>query len=100
MVAPDESDAYFAGRPLNSRLGAWASTQSGPLESSQALAQRVEEFRQRFADQEVPRPPHWGGFRLVADRIEFWQGRPSRLHDRFSYVLDAAGSWHVGRLNP
>ena len=99
-VSAEESDAYFAGRPLNNRLGAWASSQSGPLESAQALEARVEEFRQRFAGGEIPRPSHWGGYRLIPDRMEFWQGRPSRLHDRFVYVIDGQGNWTVGRINP
>jgi pyridoxamine 5'-phosphate oxidase len=99
-VSAEESDAYFNGRPLNNQLGAWASSQSGVLESADVLARRVEECRQRFANGVVPRPSHWGGYRLVPDRIEFWQGRPSRLHDRFVYVLDPAGQWSRDRLNP
>lgn len=99
-VSAAESDAYFRGRPLNNQLGAWASSQSGTLESAQVLADRVEQFRQRFAGQEIPRPPHWGGYRMVPDRLEFWQGRPSRLHDRFLYSRQSDGSWGVERLNP
>ncbi|WP_010582967.1 pyridoxamine 5'-phosphate oxidase [Schlesneria paludicola] len=99
-VSEQESDDYFAGRPLNNQLGAWASSQSGTLESPAALNARVEEFRQRFAGQPIPRPPHWGGYRVVPDRIEFWQGRPSRLHDRFAYVQSANGDWAVSRLFP
>ena len=99
-VSEEESDAYFAGRPVNSQLGAWASSQSDPLESAQALEAKVEEFRQRFAAGTIPRPPHWGGYRLAPDRIEFWQGRPSRLHDRFVYVATEAGKWTVSRINP
>jgi len=99
-VSTQESDDYFAGRPVNSQLGAWASSQSGVLESSAVLNARVEEFRQRFAGQPIPRPPHWGGYRLVPDRFEFWQGRPSRLHDRFVYQQSASGVWGVNRLFP
>ena len=100
MVSAEESDAYFRGRPLNNQLGAWASTQSGFLDSAAQLADRVEEFRQRFSSGEIPRPAHWGGYRLVPDRIEFWQGRPSRLHDRFLYSLETDGHWSIARLNP
>ncbi len=99
-VSAAESDAYFAGRPLNNQLGAWASSQSGHLESAQVLYAKVEEFRQRFAGAPIPRPPHWGGYRMVPDRMEFWQGRPSRLHDRFAYVLGTNGTWTVHRINP
>lgn len=99
-VSAEESDAYFAGRPLNNQLGAWASSQSGALESAAVLAARVEEFRRRFENQKVPRPEHWGGYLLVPDRIEFWQGRPSRLHDRFVYTQTDSNQWKVERLNP
>lgn len=99
-VSGEESDTYFAGRPIDNQLGAWASSQSGTLESAEALQLRVEEFRKRFANIPVPRPAHWGGYRLVADRIEFWQGRPSRLHDRFVYLLESTGKWTLQRLNP
>lgn len=99
-VAVAESDAYFAGRPLDNQLGAWASDQSEPLESAEQLRERVEEIRQRFAGQAIPRPPFWGGYRLVPDRIEFWQGRPSRLHDRFAYTRTDMQPWTVQRLNP
>lgn len=99
-VSSEESDRYFAGRPPNTQLGAWASQQSEPLESGPLLQSRVEEFRRRFADQEIPRPPYWGGYRLSPDRFEFWQGRPSRLHDRFAYLLQSDGAWSITRLNP
>ena len=99
-VSNDESDAYFAGRPMQSQLGAWASVQSEPLDSAETLDRRVDELRRRFAHGPIPRPNHWGGYRLVPNRIEFWQGRPSRLHDRFVYELQADGTWTKQRLNP
>lgn len=94
-----ESDAYFASRPLQSQLGAWASQQSQPLDSAQTLIARAEEYRAKFAGSPVPRPPHWGGYRVVPNRIEFWQGGPGRLHDRFVY-LRQGGTWARSRLNP
>lgn len=99
-VSAEESDAYFAGRPRESRLGAWASLQSEVLDSPKELEARVEEFRQKFDGQEVPRPDYWGGYRLIPDRFEFWQGRPSRLHDRFVYQLSSHGSWSLARHFP
>lgn len=95
-----ESDAYFVDRPLQSQLGAWSSRQSQPLESAEALAQRVEEFRAKFAGGPVPRPEHWGGYRVIPNRIEFWQGGPGRLHDRFVYTLQPDSKWTWQRLNP
>jgi pyridoxamine 5'-phosphate oxidase len=95
-----ESDAYYASRPLQSQLGAWSSRQSQPLESAEALAERVEQFRAKFAGGAVPRPAHWGGYRIVPTRIEFWQGGPGRLHDRFVYVKVNDGKWTWQRLNP
>lgn len=100
MVPAEESDRYFAGRPLDNQLGAWASTQSRILESAKVLRDRVEEFRRKFATGPIPRPENWGGYRLVPDWIEFWQGRPSRLHDRFLYSLEPSGRWTLSRLNP
>lgn len=99
-VPTEESDAYFHGRPINSKLGAWASTQSGTLESAAALFARVAEYRNKFENQEIPRPEHWGGYRLMPNLFEFWQGRPSRLHDRFEYLQDGEGGWTLTRLNP
>ena len=99
-VSADESDEYFRGRPMKSQLGAWASEQSQPVDSQSFLEARVEELRQQFASGPVVRPPHWGGYRLVPDRMEFWQGRPSRLHDRFLYELQVDGTWTINRLSP
>jgi pyridoxamine 5'-phosphate oxidase len=94
-----ESDAYFATRPAEARLGAWASAQSSVLDSREELERRVAEAAVRFAGQEVPRPPNWGGFVVRPDSVEFWQGRRSRLHDRFRYAL-ADGRWRIDRLSP
>lgn len=99
-TAPAEDDAYFASRPRESQLGAWASEQSRPLASRDALLERFEAALRQYAGNEVPRPSRWGGYRLVPARMEFWQGGAHRLHDRFAYTRDADGRWHVGRLNP
>jgi pyridoxamine 5'-phosphate oxidase len=98
-VDPAESDAYFATRPREARLGAWASAQSSVLESREELERRVAEADERFAGTEVPRPPNWGGFVVRPDTVEFWQGRRSRLHDRFRYAREDAG-WRIDRLSP
>jgi len=96
-VAAEESDAYYHSRPAGSRIGAWASRQSQPITRAELEARELE-FRERYGDQ-PPRPPHWGGYRLVPDRWEFWQGRKSRLHDRLRYRLEA-GQWTRERLAP
>jgi pyridoxamine 5'-phosphate oxidase len=95
-----ESEAYFRSRPQGSQLAAWASNQSSPVPDRDALERQWREMKARFAGQDIPCPPNWGGYVLSAARIEFWQGRPNRLHDRFRYTLQEDGSWTIERLAP
>jgi pyridoxamine 5'-phosphate oxidase len=94
-----ESDEYFRSRPRGSQLGAWCSEQSELVAGRPELKARLHELEKRFGDGEVPRPPHWGGYRLIPNEIEFWQGRPNRLHDRIRYRL-VGGRWVMERLSP
>ncbi|HEY5062939.1 MAG TPA: pyridoxamine 5'-phosphate oxidase [Gemmatimonadaceae bacterium] len=100
-VSEEEADAYFASRARGSQIGAWASLQGQPIPNTNALTARVAEAERRFANREVPRPPHWSGFRVVADRIEFWKGMPNRLHVRHLYTRErqAATLAATGTLN-
>jgi pyridoxamine 5'-phosphate oxidase len=98
-IPPAESDAYFGSRPAGSRLGAWASAQSRVIPNREVLEQRMQELEAAYDAQDIPRPPYWGGFRVQPNSVEFWQGRPSRLHDRLRYRLDE-GTWIVERLSP
>ena len=99
-VSAAESDAYFATRPLESRLSVYASRQSEPVDSRRTLDAQYEAAAKRFLDGQVPRPEWWGGYRVMAEEIEFWQGRVGRMHDRLRYTLQADGSWRRERLAP
>jgi pyridoxamine 5'-phosphate oxidase len=99
-VSAAESDAYYAVRPLGSRLGAWASPQSAVIPGREFLEAQHAELTARYPDGVVPRPPHWGGYRVLPRVIEFWQGRPSRLHDRIRFTRDESGVWVRDRLAP
>ncbi len=98
-VAAKLSDAYFASRPRGSRLGAWASDQSRVVDDRAELEERLEEVEEEYDDGHIPRPPHWGGYRVLPTRFEFWQGRPNRLHDRLEYLPSDEG-WTIRRLAP
>ena len=99
-IDANESDVYFASRPRGSQIGAWASDQSRELESRADLESRVRDFEAKFAAGPVPRPPFWGGLRIVPDRIEFWIGRADRLHDRTLYARDGGAGWRITQLYP
>jgi len=100
QVSTEESDAYFYSRPQDSQLGAWASEQSQVIDSRQVLEQRLEQLKKEYKHERIPRPPYWGGFRLIPVTLEFWQGRPSRLHDRLLYQHTDDGNWIIQRLSP
>ena len=95
-----ESDAYFESRPRGSQIGAWASEQSAEIDGPEVLHQAVRRLKEKYADQPVPRPPHWGGYRVVPLTIEFWISRDDRLHDRLRYRKLASGEWVIKHLAP
>ncbi len=96
----EESERYFHSRPAGSQLGAWVSRQSEVIDARRVLDARMAEMMERFRDKPIPLPPHWGGYRVRPDAVEFWQGRPNRLHDRFRYTKQPDNSWRIDRLAP
>lgn len=99
-TSEQKSQQYFASRPRESQLGAWASSQSSVLTNRDSLEQRYTEFEQKFANRLVPKPDNWGGYEMAVDSMEFWQGGTRRLHDRFIYQKDTQGNWRIDRLSP
>ena len=99
-ISEEESWQYFSSRPLESRLAAWASPQSRPISGRKFLLERIDALKAKYVGREVPLPPVWGGYRVIPDRIEFWFGRPGRLHDRFSYIRQNTGIWKRIQLAP
>lgn len=99
-ISDKESDEYFASRPRQSQLGAWASSQSETLENREILEKRLQQLELQYQGKEVPRPSHWGGYRIDPKKFEFWQGGAFRLHDRFVYTESDAGKWNIKRLHP
>ncbi|MCR9084800.1 MAG: pyridoxamine 5'-phosphate oxidase [Cyclobacteriaceae bacterium] len=99
-ISESQSDEYFLSRPRGSQIGAWASPQSHKINSREVLEERLKEMQLRFEEEKLIRPPHWGGFRVLPHKIEFWQGRPSRLHDRILYEKNEAGAWTISILAP
>jgi pyridoxamine 5'-phosphate oxidase len=99
-VSGPESEAYFKSRPRGSRLGAWASSQSQVVTNRSVLEKRMQELESKYPGDDIPLPPYWGGYRLNPVEIEFWQGRPNRLHDRFRYLKQGDGRWQIDRLSP
>ncbi|MBI4411379.1 MAG: pyridoxamine 5'-phosphate oxidase [Deltaproteobacteria bacterium] len=100
QVTPAEADAYFVSRPRESQIGAWVSQQSQKLESREVLDKKFGEYSKKFEGKEVSRPPYWTGFRIIPAKIEFWQERDNRLHDRFLYTRTKSGDWKIERLYP
>lgn len=99
-LPPERSDEYFASRPRKSQIGAWASPQSEAIANREFLEQRFQDLEAEYADKDIPRPEHWGGFLVRPEKIEFWQGRPSRLHDRLVFTLQGDRTWQRQRLAP
>lgn len=99
-VSAEESEAYFHSRPLGSQLGAWASRQSEVVGGRKILEERLEKLTQEYQNKPIPLPPYWGGYRVAPDTIEFWQGRPNRLHDRLRYTRQSGDQWLIERLSP
>ncbi len=99
-VSEEESDGYFYSRPFASQIGAWVSPQSQVIESRKLLENREQDLLQKFSPETIKRPEHWGGYRIIPNEVEFWQGRPSRLHDRIHYKLEESGQWRIERLAP
>lgn len=99
-ISTEESIAYFNSRPEGSKLGAWASAQSMVVAGKAWLKETFDYYRERFKNGEIPKPPHWGGYRIKPESIEFWQGRPNRMHDRLLYTLQENNSWKIERLSP
>lgn len=99
-VSPEESDAYFHSRPVGSQLGACASPQSQRIESREVIESKAAELEMKYKDSQIPRPQHWGGFRVLPTTIEFWQGRSNRLHDRILYAKSGHAGWDIARLAP
>jgi pyridoxamine 5'-phosphate oxidase len=98
-ISPEESDAYFFSRPFSSQIGAWVSPQSQPIPNREYLEEKEKQLQEELTQDKIKRPGHWGGYRIEADEIEFWQGRPSRLHDRVLYIKEG-NTWKISRLAP